>query len=91
MPMPNFPDRCERRETAGVGGVGAYTSLRGDVEKIIGHWEYSDRLASECADKLLAFIIGDERIEQAVSESKARSGERESLSAIIEYLRSEDT
>ena len=50
----------------------------------MGQWERSDRLASEAAEKVVGFMLGDERLQKALGEFERVRSERHSLAAIIE-------
>lgn len=67
-----------------AGQAGALASLGADIEKIMGQWERSDHLASEAAEKVMRFILGDERLQKALGEFERVRSERHSLAAIIE-------
>ena len=73
-----------------AGQASALASLEADVEKILGHWERSDRLASEAAEQLLTFVLRDKRLQKALCEIEAAGGNGHSLAAVIENFSGRD-
>jgi hypothetical protein len=75
--MQTYPSHTSRQASA-------LLSLEADVGTLLCHWECSDCLSSDGGKKILAFILSDKRLKEALREIQSRGANTHSLATIIE-------
>lgn len=69
-----------------AGPLPVSDAIAADVTTFLWRWEESDLLPDEAAAMLVAALLSDERLKEALGHVQHRAGKRQTFAAVIKQL-----